>query len=210
MRNCCCPLYYKNRSFNLLTGFACFIEKKSKMKNTLFPLIFFYCLPFAFGQKTYTNPIDPELNLSDPFVLQHEGTYYLYASTDLQEGFRAWRSKDLVDWDPVGWVFQKSEASWGQGAFWAPEVIAYRGKFYMVYSSRGKTMFGNGMRICIAEADSPEGPFQELHAPLFDLGSGTIDGHIYIEDGQPYLYYEMVGAVGNHAQDKGFLWGVIM
>lgn len=172
-----------------------------------------FCLglfQLSFGQKTYTNPLNTSLNISDPFVLNHEGTYYLYATTDVNEGFRSWKSKDLVDWQPVGWVFRKSNSTWGQGSFWAPEVIAYQGKFYLVYSSRGETLFGAGMRICLAVADTPEGPFQELRAPLLDLGHGNIDGHIFIDGGTPYLYYEMVGAVGNFTQQKGFLWGMVM
>lgn len=162
------------------------------------------------GQSNYTNPVTPGLNISDPFVLQHEGQYFLYATTDVNEGFRAWRSNNLVDWEPIGWVFRKSDQTWGQGSFWAPEVIAYQDRFYLVYSSRGKTNFGEGMRICISVADRPEGPFQEFSTPLFDHAYGTIDGHIYIEDGKPYLYFEMVGAVGNFTQEKGFLWGIIM
>ena len=168
------------------------------MKLITIILISICVAPACIGQKTYTNPIDTSMRLSDPYVLNHDGTYYLYASTDLREGFRAWKSANLVEWEPIGWVFKKSEKTWGQGAFWAPEVIAYKGKFYMVYSSSGKTVFDNGMRICVAVADRPDGPFKELYAPLFDFGYGTIDAHVYIEDNHPYLYFEKVGAVGEY------------
>lgn len=179
------------------------------MKLITIILISICVAPACIGQKTYTNPIDTSMRLSDPYVLNHDGTYYLYASTDLREGFRAWKSANLVEWEPIGWVFKKSEKTWGQGAFWAPEVIAYKGKFYMVYSSSGKTVFDNGMRICVAVADRPDGPFKELYAPLFDFGYGTIDAHVYIEDNHPYLYFEKVGAVGEYWEQNGFLWGVI-
>ncbi len=162
-----------------------------------------------FGQETYTNPIDPILNISDPFVLKDEGTYYLYATTDVNDGFRSWKSADLIDWQAVGWVFRKSAETWGQRNFWAPEVFHFQGKFYLVYSSAGQTMFGQGMRICISVADRPEGPFEELHAPLFDFGYQTIDAHVYVEDERPYLYYEKVGAVGNFTKQKGYLWGMV-
>jgi beta-xylosidase len=72
-------------------------------------------------------------------------------------------------------------------------------------------MYGKGLRICIAVSDNPGGPFTDLYAPLFDLGYSCIDGHIFIDsDGKPYLYYEMVGAVGEHWKNKGFLWGIVM
>ena len=164
------------------------------------------CIP---AQQTYTNPIDSSLQLSDPYILRHEQTYYLYASTDLEEGFRAWKSTNLVDWEPIGWIFQKTESTWGQKAFWAPEVIYQEGKFYLIYSSSGQTIFGQGMRICIAVSKSPEGPFEELHAPLFDFGYSTIDAHIYREDDRAYLYFEKVGSVGEYWNENGFLWGHI-
>lgn len=180
------------------------------MKYIILGWLLFGCYQISTGQSTYTNPLDPNLNISDPFVLYHEGTYYLYATTDVNEGFRAWRSDDLVNWEGIGWVFRKDADTWGQGNFWAPEVIAYRGRFYLVYSSRGKTQFGDGMRICLSVADDPAGPFRELHAPLLDLGHGNIDGHLFLDEDKPYLYYEMVGAVGNFSQQKGFLWGMVM
>lgn len=80
----------------------------------------------------------------------------------------------------------------------------------MVYSAKGKTRNGEGLRICIAQADHPGGPYEELHTPLFDFNFWCIDGHIFLEDGKkPVLYYEMFGAVGKHWENKGFLWGAI-
>ncbi|MBV6640616.1 MAG: glycoside hydrolase family 43 protein [Cyclobacteriaceae bacterium] len=108
------------------------------------------------------------------------------------------------------WVcHRRNENSWGEKSFWAPEVIVYNDRFYMIYSSQGQTIFGKGLRLCIAVSDHPEGPFTDLYTPLFDFGYGTIDGHIFIEDDSPYLYFEMVGAVGNFTKQDGFLWGAI-
>lgn len=171
------------------------------------------CITFitGYGQKgTYTNPVSNELFAADPHVLFYDGLYYLYA-TSANDGFKYWTSKNLADWEEKGYAFQKTANSWGEKSFWAPEVIHYQDKFYMVYSASGDTMYGKGMRICIAVSDKPSGPFKEIYAPLFDQGFSCIDGHIFIDtDGKPYLYYEMVGAVGKHWENNGYLWGIIM
>jgi beta-xylosidase len=105
-------------------------------------------------------------------------------------------------------VYRRRVDSWGKGSFWAPEVIYYHGKFYLVFSCKGPE--GSGLRISLAVAASPEGPFEDLHMPLFDYNYSCIDGHIFVDDdGQPYLYYEMVGSVGEFWKQKGYLWGVI-
>ena len=77
-------------------------------------------------------------------------------------------------------------------------------------SSRGSTAYGAGYRICLAVSESPEGPSEDLYAPLFDFGYSTIDGHLFLDDGKLYLYYEMVGLVGELGNGNGYLWGVVM
>jgi beta-xylosidase len=159
---------------------------------------------------TYCNPVSDTVFAADPYVLFYDGNYYLYA-TSASDGFKYWTSENLSDWKAQGYAFRASGDPWGKSSFWAPEVIHYRNRFYMVYSASGETMYGKGMRICIAESDSPGGPFTDIYAPLFDQGFSCIDGHIFIDtDGRAYLYYEMVGAVGEHWDNHGYLWGMIM
>jgi beta-xylosidase len=155
----------------------------------------------------YMNPVGDTIFVADPFILHHEDGYYLYG-TSAGDGFRAWKSKNLVDWSALGYVYRKAEGSWASGSFWAPEVICYSGKFYMIFSCKGPGE--SGLRIALAVSHSPEGPFQDLYVPLFDYNYSCIDGHIFIdEDSQAYLYYEMVGAVGAFWEKKGYLWGMI-
>ncbi|MCB0686858.1 MAG: glycoside hydrolase family 43 protein [Saprospiraceae bacterium] len=181
------------------------------MKVVLIVIILQVSTLAMFGQElNYTNPVSDSVFAADPYVLFQNGIYYLYA-TNAGDGFKYWTSKNLVDWEDQGYAFQKTDSSWGQRSFWAPEVLAYRDKFYLIYSAYGETMFGGGLRLCLAVADRPEGPFIDLQAPLFDLGFSCIDGHLFVDtDDKPYLYYEMVGAVGEHWKEKGYLWGVIM
>ena len=172
--------------------------------------IFLLCCQLAAKAQSrqYQNPISGGIEIADPFVLHNNGMYYLYG-TSAKDGFKYWTSSNLIDWEEQGYAYQKSDADWGKASFWAPEVIHYQDKFYLVYSAKGKTMNGEGLRICLAVADKPEGPFEELHAPLFDYNFSCIDGHLFVDEGKPFLYYEMVGAVGEHWKQKGFLWGAI-
>ena len=159
------------------------------------------------GNPQYTNPIGGLITMGDPFVFRDEGRYYLYGTTSSGEGFKAWSSTNLTDWTELGFVFRKDSETWGQNTFWAPEAFRYRDKYYLVYSSQPADTESFSARICLAVADTPEGPFKELHAPLFDNGWSCIDGHVYLDtDGAPYLFFTKVGV--SEPPPKRFLLGI--
>jgi beta-xylosidase len=149
---------------------------------------------------TYTNPVGGDsLRMGDPFVLHVGKNYYLYGTT-ARDGFKCWTSADLVHWDAKGYAYQRTDKSWGSGSYWAPEVTAHKGKFYMVYSCNGgKDASGKdikGFRLCVAVSDKAEGPFKDLYGPWIDLGWSAIDADLFIDDdGTPYLYFAKVGEV---------------
>jgi len=139
------------------------------------------------SDKLYENPLD--VFVADPSVLKVENTYYLYGTSAANVGFKVWKSKDLVNWEEEGFALMKfqEENQWAQGDFWAPEVIPYKNKFYMVYSARDKD---GKLQIGLAASDSPLGPFLTIKAPLINDGYSNIDGHIYIDSyGTPYLFW---------------------
>lgn len=121
---------------------------------------------------------------ADPFVLLHEGKYYMYCtnSNDLGDklGFFVYESSDLVQWENKGLCLRKQDVI-GDWGFWAPEVLYRNGKFYMVYTAEE--------HIAMAVSDSPLGPFkQEEKKWLFE--DNAIDGHMIVDDdGVVYLYY---------------------
>jgi beta-xylosidase len=111
----------------------------------------------------YENPLEVK-NIGDPFILKaSNGSYYLYA-TSAKDGFLAWSSDDLVDWKEEGYVYQSGPDSWGHKNFWAPEVVEYKGKYYMHYTARLKE--NNSLRIGVAVSDSPKGPFIDVENNL--------------------------------------------
>lgn len=135
-------------------------------------------------------------------MLQTNGKYYMYGTGGgARNGFAAYSSTDLVNWKNEGQVYfasnangwSDSTAAWG-GAYWAPEVYQYHGKFYMFYSAQWKNNPNKELenfRIGVAVADSPTGPFVDLNKqPIFDPGYPIIDANVLFDrSGKLFLYY---------------------
>ena len=129
-----------------------------------------------FAKRTYKNPL---LEGADPFVLVHDGKYYLY-STNSDDGFRVFVSDDMAVWEDKGYCLKKGDVM-GEKWFWAPEIIEKDGKFHMVYVSQE--------HLAIATSDSPLGPFTQKEKTWLSEEK-AIDGHFFIDDdGTVYLYY---------------------
>uniref|UniRef100_F4C2R5 Glycoside hydrolase family 43 n=1 Tax=Sphingobacterium sp. (strain 21) TaxID=743722 RepID=F4C2R5_SPHS2 len=156
---------------------------------------------FAQSQNTYQNPLP--VAFGDPYVLHVAGDkYYMYGTGGVaKNGFAAYSSTDLVNWKDEGQVFyagnpngwSDSTAAWN-GAYWAPEVYAHNGKFYLFYSAQWSDNPGKeveNFRIGVAVADKPTGPFVDLtDKPIFDPGYPIIDANVLFDDsGKIYLYY---------------------
>ncbi|MCK4628852.1 MAG: family 43 glycosylhydrolase [Sedimentisphaerales bacterium] len=138
---------------------------------------------------TYCNPL--EVLIADPFILKDKGIYYLYGTTNPDEGFRAWKSKDLANWQVCGFVFRKTPKAWAQVELWAPEVLKKNGNYYLFFSAANNSI-SRSKRICVAQGDSPLGPFHEIAAPLFDTNNEMIDAHVFVDDdGKAYLYFSV-------------------
>lgn len=178
-------------------------------------LLFILFLPFvgvAKAPKTYTNPVrtieGDVVRIADPFVYKHKKVYYLVGTTAAAEsaGFDYYTSTDMVVWKYAGPLFRKAEGHFGVGAFWAPEVEYYKGKFYMTYSCLDAK---RGILLsCLAVSDTPEGPFKELYTPWFDLGYSAIDCHIFVDDDKartPYLYFSKNGNQDGYGYGENYV-----
>lgn len=125
-------------------------------------------------------PLAAPVPLADPFILLSGDTYYAYG-THSDRGIEVYTSDDLLTWTPRGLALDKRDV-WGDRWFWAPEVYALGGRFYMYYSA--------DEHISAAVADSPLGPFrQTVKAPMLP-GEKSIDNSLFIDDdGQAYLFF---------------------
>lgn len=148
------------------------------------------------GAEGFTSPYRKISHIGDPFVLYNapEKKYYMYCTG--RGHYPCWSSEDFSSWTPLGDAYRVTEKSFGTTCYWAPEVYAYRGAYYMVYSAAFQTPEStavNKLRHCIglAKADTPAGPFVDVYDhPLFAPGYSVIDASLlFDDDGRVYLLY---------------------
>lgn len=142
---------------------------------------------------SYSNPLPVEFG--DPFVMSaSDGKYYMYGTGGVENGFGAYSSANLIDWQYEGAVYTADSAnSWTLKNYWAPEVYEIDSKYYMFFSADWKVNPTNELenfRIGVAVSEKPTGPFIEVSdKPLFDPGYPIIDANILRYDGKTYMYY---------------------
>jgi len=135
-----------------------------------------------------------DINIRDPFVLVHDGKYYMYGTFGAQ-AFRTTRGRfdvyvgtDLENWDGPFECFAAGDDFWADRDFWAPEVHEWQGRFYMFASFKADN-------ICrctaILAADSPMGPFvPHSDGPVTPRDWECLDGTFYVSrDGKPYMVF---------------------
>ncbi len=136
----------------------------------------------------FTNPI-AGVALGDPFVLRHRGRFYLYGTNDgppLPDGraIPVYRSDDLIRWEPLGGALEPADPS---ADHWAPEVLAWDGKFFMVVSYGDVDRSGHALWVAVA--DRPEGPFRLRQRVSAADEAFSIDGSWLLDDdGSLYLF----------------------
>lgn len=147
-----------------------------------------------YAESVVTNPMP--LKFGDPFLLHaSDGRYYMYG-TSLGDGFEAFVSDDLINWESCGQIYHGGDSTqWCVDCFWAPEVYERNGKYYLFFSANYRenpTNEGENFKIGVAVSDSPAGPFQDLmNRPVFNPEYPIIDANVYFDDesGRCYLYF---------------------
>ena len=152
-----------------------------------------------------------EFFVHDPWILAEQSThtYYLYTSAWTKQtgqnrtGTFVYKSKDLATWEGPFVVFTCPDDSWAipQVTAWAPEVHAYKGKYYLFTTLHnpqkplptlvpGRQNLMRGTMIAVS--DSPEGPFTLLKkdGPVTPPDFMTLDGTLYVDRaGKPWMVY---------------------
>jgi len=133
-----------------------------------------------------------EIGIRDPFILPWEGKYYMFGTDNRTawhgvSGFPCYISADLENWEGPIVAFERPEDFWADDNFWAPEVHAYQGAFYMFASFYNK----NATRATqILRAEKPEGPYEVWSdGPVTPADWMCLDGTFYVEDGVPYMVF---------------------
>ncbi|MCD2422262.1 glycoside hydrolase family 43 protein [Niabella pedocola] len=145
-------------------------------------LSFLICLTVLRFDAAGQAPEAPNPLVADPTIFYHKGVYYLYGTNghNADKGFTAYTSTDLRTWKAAGQVLTPGEA-FGTRGFWAPQVFAYNGHFYMAYTANE--------HIAIAVADHPLGPFKQKEVKPLDAPVRMIDPFVFFDNGHIYLYH---------------------
>lgn len=171
-------------------GRAFLIKQAFRFSCTL-ALALLFLAGSASGQRraSYTNPVMAG-DFPDPSVIRVGQDYWATATTsEWAPEFPIMHSRDLVNWEIVGAVFQK-HPDWSTGSYWAPELSFYRGRFYIYYAARKK---GGPLCVAVATANRVQGPYTD-HGPLVCQEVGSIDGFpVTDEQGRPYLLWKEDG-----------------
>jgi len=168
------------------------------------------------GDGTYRNPV-LFADFSDPDVIRVGGDFYLIASDFNWMGIQVLHSKDLVNWEIIGQVFESLKVGpaydemrgYGCGT-WAPSLRYHDGRFYVYVCTPYEGLF-------MWHATDPRGPWSDTicikavegwedPCPFWDdngnaylvrgrLGAGplilhrmTPDGLRLLDDGQEIYY----------------------
>ncbi len=132
-----------------------------------------------------------EVNIRDPYVLVHEGKYYMYGTRSETcwgpaHGFDCYISDDLENWEGPVEIFHRPDGFFADREYWAPECIFYKGAFYLITTLGGEN---RKKGVYALWSDSPTGPFQVYSECLTPADWTCIDGTVHFEDGVPYLIF---------------------
>lgn len=144
---------------------------------------FFLCLAAANTAENTEWTLN-DLRIRDPFILPvaSEKTYYLFGTrrpTPNGPGFTVFTSKDLVKWQGPRVAFTPPEEFVSEN-YWAPEVYAYKGKYYLFGTFKPKDSVRGTYTLI---ADRPEGPYRfHSDGPVTPADWYCLDGTLFIDD----------------------------
>jgi Glycosyl hydrolases family 43/F5/8 type C domain/Domain of Unknown Function (DUF1080) len=121
----------------------------------------------ANAQREFPHALIPDM-LADPSIVEINGTFYCYATTDgagaglSTSGLPVvWKSKDFLNWSFEGSIFPENF----EAKYWAPSAPVLKdGRWYLFPTLDNK--------ITATVADKPEGPFKTLDGKDFTKTSG--------------------------------------
>ena len=134
-----------------------------------------------------------DINIRDPFILNENGTYYLYGTRAKNfgqgtGGFDVYQSTNLETWSAPQCCFDSEANGYNRHVNWAPEVHKFAGSYYMFATFTAES----GLRgTYILKSDDPRGPFQpHSDGPVTPKEWECLDGTLYVEaDGTPYIVF---------------------
>lgn len=141
-------------------------------------------------EKNFQNPV-LWADVPDPDVIRVGDNFYMVSTTmHLMPGAPIMRSKDLVNWETVNYIFPKLTDSpkydmkegtvYGRGQ-WATSLKYHRGKFYALFAPNDNP----GGKTYICTADSAEGKWT-IHSRLRHFHDASL---FFDDDDKVYVVY---------------------
>ncbi|HEY3324991.1 MAG TPA: family 43 glycosylhydrolase [Planctomycetota bacterium] len=127
-----------------------------------------------------------------------DGTWYMTGTVEpfwsFNEGIKLWKSKDLVTWEPMGFVWKYGKSPWhepylkAKKPLWAPEIHYLKGTFWLTYSlpgwkagdPKGTDAKNSGSGLLKSTTGKAEGPYEDVQ-PNERLGD-EIDASLFEDD----------------------------
>jgi hypothetical protein len=143
-----------------------------------------------------------EIRMRDPFILESSpGAFVLLGTTDENlwggpaTGFDCYTSSDLATWEGPIAAFRPPEGFWSDTQFWAPEVHAYVGAFYLFATFASSETHVRG--VAVLRSEQATGPFQPWSdGPVTPAALPCLDATFFVDDeAQPWIIYSR-GAEG--------------
>jgi beta-xylosidase len=144
------------------------------------------------GDGTYKNPI-LKSDFSDPDIVRVGADFYLVASDFHYVGMQVLHSRDLVNWQIIGQVFDKLTMdpkydqmnAYGQGT-WAPSIRYHNGEFYIYVCTPYDGLF-------MWHTKNPAGPWSAT-VTVKKIPQWEDPCPFWDDDGQAYLVHSHKGA----------------
>lgn len=138
-----------------------------------------------------------EIRIRDPFIFTdgEAGCYYMYGTTDLEDGtlharprFSVYKSRDLELFEGPKVIFDGEKYGfYADRDFWAAEVHKWGGRYYLFGSCKAE---GKCRATEIFVSDTPEGEFVPVSDhPKTPAEWECLDGTFFVEDGRPYIVF---------------------
>lgn len=130
-----------------------------------------------------------EIRMRDPFILETvPGEFVLFGTSDQNvwggpaTGFDCYTSKDLDHWDGPIAAFRPPPGFWADIQYWAPEVHALEGRFFMFATFADSTR-ARPRGVAVLVSDQPAGPYQPWSdGPVTPANEPCLDGTLHIDD----------------------------
>ncbi len=146
------------------------------------------------------NPIIRHVRTADPSAhIWDDGKLWVYTSGDpdsavdysTMDGYRAFSTIDMVNYEDHGVILHSSHLSWGvPGYMWAPTFAFKNGKYYCIFPhSYTLENSKDSMKCGVAVSDVPQGPFRELGI-IEGVKGRWLDPCVFTDDdGTSYLLW---------------------